>query len=333
MSAEQMSRLFEDFSQGDASTARQYGGTGLGLAITRRLCQMMGGDVTVTSELGKGSIFVARLPLSAHQIFDTQVTQADPQSVVRGAECVLVIDDDSTARELISDHLRQAGFSVITASGGREGLKKAREFHPIAITLDVMMPDIDGWTVLAALRGDPELADIPVVMATIVDEYKHGMALGAAGYLTKPIDRERLVDLIRRFRAPAGPTQVLVVEDDSMQRERIRSWLEPQQWLVTEAENGHVALERLSQSVPNVILLDLMMPEMDGFQLVAEMQKHPVWRRIPVIVVTARDLTTEDRARLNSGIELVMRKETFSAANLIERVRQVASRSAQKAIA
>ena len=327
MTADQMSRLFEDFSQGDVSTARQYGGTGLGLAITRRLCQMMGGDVTVTSEPGKGSVFVARLPLSADQIVDAQEIQSEADTVARGSECVLVIDDDPTARELISDHLRQAGFAVIAASGGREGLKRAREFHPIAITLDVVMPDIDGWTVLAALRGDPELADIPVVMATIVDEHKHGMALGAAGYLTKPIDRDRLVDLIRRFRAPVGPTQVLVVEDDASQRERIRSWLEPQQWLLTEAENGSVALTRLAESVPNVILLDLMMPEMDGFQLVAEMQKHPVWRRIPVIVITARDLTMEDRARLNSGIELVMRKELFSPANLIERVRQVVAKS------
>ena len=239
-----------------------------------------------------------------------------------GRDCVLVIDDDATARDLISDYLGQAGFTVITAAGGREGLKRAKEYHPIAITLDVMMPDIDGWTVLAALRGDPELADIPVVMATIVDEQRHGMTLGAVGYLTKPIDRDRLIDLMRKFRAPAGPTRVLVVDDDATQRERIRSWLEPQQWLLVEADNGRVALDRLREGVPDVILLDLMMPEMDGFQLVAELQKHPTWRSIPVIVVTARDLTVEDRARLNSGIETVLQKESFSPANLIERVRQ-----------
>jgi CheY-like chemotaxis protein len=240
---------------------------------------------------------------------------------------VLVIDDDATARDLIADYLGQAGFTVITAAGGGEGLKRAKEYHPIAITLDVIMPDIDGWKVLAALRGDPELADIPTIMATILDEQRHGMTLGAVGYLTKPIDREKLVHLIAKYRAPSGPTRVLVVEDDATQRERIRCWLEPQNWLLIEADNGRVALDRLRECLADVILLDLMMPEMDGFQLVAEMQKHPAWSRIPVIVVTARDLTVEDHARLNSGIEMVLRKETFSPKTLIECVRQVVAKS------
>ena len=323
MTPEQMTRLFEEFSQADASTARQYGGTGLGLAITRRLCQMMGGDVTVASDPGKGSTFTVCLPFAASHAADSAVTQSGATSAGKpGRDCVLVIDDDATARDLISDCLVQAGFAVITAAGGREGLKRAKEYHPIAITLDVMMPDIDGWTVLSALRGDPELADIPVVMATIVDEQRHGMALGAVGYLTKPIDRDKLVDLVRKFKAPAGPTRVLVVDDDAMQRDRVCSWLEPQQWLLVEAENGRVALDRLREGVPDVIILDLVMPEMDGFQFVAEMQRHPTWRTIPVIVVTARDLTIEDRARLNSGIETVLQKESFNPAILIDRVRQ-----------
>ena len=330
MTPDQMTRLFEEFAQADATTARHYGGTGLGLAITRRLCQMMGGDVTVASEPGKGSTFTVRLPFAASHTVDAPAHPAGEASPAEpGRDCVLVIDDDPTARELISEYLRQAGFTVITAAGGREGLKRAKEYHPIAITLDVMMPDIDGWTVLAALRGDPALADIPVVMATIVDEQRHGMTLGAVGYLTKPIDRDRLVDLMQKFRAPAGPTQVLVVEDDALQRERIRAWLEPQQWLLVEADNGRIALDRLKESQPDVILLDLMMPEMDGFQLVAELQKHPAWRRIPVIVVTARDLTAEDRTRLNSGIETVLMKDSFNPANLIERVRQVVSKQRQ----
>jgi adenylate cyclase len=329
MTPDQMARLFEEFSQADATTARHYGGTGLGLAITRRLCQMMGGDVTVASEPGKGSTFTVRLPFTTSHTVDAPTPSAGEASAVEPGRCVLVIDDDPTARELVSEYLREAGFAVITAAGGREGLKRAKEYRPIAITLDVMMPDIDGWTVLAALRGDPALADIPVVMATIVDEQRHGMTLGAAGYLTKPIDRDRLVDLMRRFRAPVGPARVLVVEDDAMQRERIRAWLQPQQWLVAEAENGRIALDRLKESQPDVILLDLMMPEMDGFQLVAELQKHPAWRRVPVIVITARDLAAEDRARLNSGIETVLMKETFSPGNLIERVRQVMGKQYQ----
>jgi len=330
MTADQMARLFEEFSQADATTARQFGGTGLGLAITRRLCQMMGGDVSVTSEPGKGSTFVVHLPLGVGPLVNTLASPIGHAAAIElGRDCVLVIDDDSTARDLISEYLSQAGFAVITAASGREGLKLAKEHHPTAITLDVMMPELDGWTVLAALRGDPEVADIPVVMATIVDERKRGMTLGAIDYLTKPIERDKLVAIMARFKSPAGPTRVLVVEDDAMQRERIRSWLEPQQWLLADAENGRVALDQLEASPPDVILLDLMMPEMDGFQLVAEMQKNPAWRRIPVIVITARDLTTEDRARLDSGIETVLMKESFSPADLIERVRQVVTQAHQ----
>jgi signal transduction histidine kinase/CheY-like chemotaxis protein len=327
MTPEQMAKLFEEFSQADASTARQYGGTGLGLAITRRLCQMMGGDVTVASESGKGSTFTVRLPLALSHSGDPISPQIDEAvAAVPGHDCVLVIDDDAIARDLISDHLRQAGFTVITATGGREGLKLAKQHRPIAITLDVMMPDIDGWTVLAALRGDPQLTDIPVVMATIVDEQRQGATLGAAGYLTKPVDREKLIELIRPFKAENGVTRVLVVEDDAAQRERIRSWLGAEHWMLAEAENGRAALDRLREREPHVIILDLMMPEMDGFQLVAEIQKHSTWRRIPVIVLTARDLTAEDRARLNAGIETILTKGSFTPADLIERVRQVAAR-------
>src|SRR3984893_11173389 len=197
----------------------------------------------------------------------------------------------------------------------------------VAITLDVLMPDIDGWTVLAALRGHPELADIPTLIATIVDEERHGMTLGAAGYLPKPIDREKLVDLIAKYRRPSGPTRVLIIEDDATQRERIRSWLEPQNWSLIEADNGRVALDRLSECVVDVILLDLMMTEMDRFQLVAERQKHPAWSQIRGIVVPARDLTVEDHARLNSGIEMILRKEPFSPTILVESIRQVVAKS------
>jgi signal transduction histidine kinase/CheY-like chemotaxis protein len=319
MTAEQQAKLFEEFTQADSSTARQYGGTGLGLAITRRLARMMGGDVTVASEPGKGSVFTVRLPASA----DTQARSSTGSDGRRlpTAGCVLVIDDDATARELIADHLKAEGFSVVTAAGGVEGLKLAKELRPTAITLDVMMPDLDGWSVLGALRQDPELADIPVIMITIVDEHRRGIALGAAGYLTKPIDRERLHRLVTRFRASTPPTRVLLVEDDAVQRERMRGWLEGPQWAVREAANGREALDRLQQGKPDVILLDLMMPEMDGFAVVAALQKEPAWRDIPVIVITALDLDAKDRERLNAGVQFVLVKERFRPADLVERVR------------
>src|SRR5256884_5470715 len=199
---------------------------------------MMGGDVTVASDPGKGSVFAVRLPAGP----DPVAKAATNGSRSPSNDCVLVVDDDATARELIAEQLKAEGFSVVTAAGGLEGLKLAKDLRPIAITLDVMMPDLDGWSVLAALRQDPELAEIPVIMITILDEHRRGVALGAAGYLTKPIDRERLTRMIGRFRVPARQTRVLMVEDDATQRERLHGWLAGEQWVVQEAANGRDAL-------------------------------------------------------------------------------------------
>jgi GAF domain-containing protein/CheY-like chemotaxis protein len=320
MTAEQQTKLFEEFSQADSLTARRYGGTGLGLAITRKLARMMEGDVTVASEPGKGSVFTVRLPGNAGTLVAESIG-ADARRPL--GECVLVIDDDITARELIAESLKTQGLSVATAAGGVEGLKRAKELRPFAITLDVMMPDLDGWSVLAALRQDSELADIPVIMVTILDEQRRAVALGAAGYLTKPIDRDRLRRLLDRFRAAARPTRVLVVEDEPFQRERIRGCLEDQHFIVEEAANGREALACLQKGKPDAILLDLMMPEMDGFQVVAALQKEAGWRDIPVIVITARDLDAKDHERLNSGVQLVLVKEMFRPAELVERIRRL----------
>jgi signal transduction histidine kinase/CheY-like chemotaxis protein len=320
MTAEQQAKLFEEFSQAESSTAQRYGGTGLGLAITRKLARMMGGDVTVTSEPGKGSVFTVRLP-------GGEATGPTQESRAHGSDCVLVVDDDATARELIAEHLKAEGLPVVTAASGLEGLKLAKHLRPIAITLDVMMPDLDGWSVLAALRQDTELADIPVIMVTILDEQRRAASLGAAGYLTKPIDRDRLRRIMGRFRTPARATRVLLVEDDADQRQRLRAWLESQHWLVQEAANGREALACLQADRPDVILLDLMMPEMDGFAVVAALQKEPRWRDVPVIVITARDLDAQDRARLNSGVQSVLVKEAFRPAELVERIRRLAGRT------
>jgi adenylate cyclase len=275
----------------------------------------------VTSELGKGSVFTVRLPSSADLPAKSSIS-ADGRRPP-GTDCVLVIDDDATARELISDHLKAEGFSVIAASGGLEGLKLAKELRPTVITLDVMMPDLDGWSVLAALRQDNELAEIPVIMVTIVDEHRRGIALGAAGYLTKPIDRERLHRLVGRFLSSTSPTRILLIEDDPVQRERVRTWLAGRQWIMREAADGREALARLQEEKPDVILLDLMLPDMDGFAVVAALQKEAGWRDIPVIVITSRDLDEKDRERLNSGVQSVLLKETFRPADLIERIRRI----------
>ncbi len=312
LTREQMGRLFQEFVQADASTTRKYGGTGLGLAISRRFCQMMGGDITVESEPGRGSTFTIRLPAA-----DTgsgpvgPQDSADPHAAGPQGETptILVVDDDPTVREILERYLTREGFSVVTAGSGLDGLRLAREIRPAAITLDVMMPDVDGWTVLAAIKGDPALADIPVILVTIVDERSRGYSLGATDYMVKPIDRERLVGVLREISGTLA-RHALLVDDDDLLRRGMRLALEQEGWKVTEAANGRLAMAQLDEMRPDVIVLDLMMPEMDGFEFLDGIRQRSEWREIPVLVVTAKDLTSEDRARLNIGIERILHKSS-----------------------
>jgi signal transduction histidine kinase/CheY-like chemotaxis protein/putative methionine-R-sulfoxide reductase with GAF domain len=326
LTPEQMGKLFQDFVQADASTTRKYGGTGLGLAISRRFCQMMGGDITVASEPGRGSTFAIRVPAevgaaaTAPAVRDAVASRES--AAASGAPTVLVVDDDATVREVIERHLAREGFAVATASGGQEGLRLARELHPAAITLDVMMPDLDGWTVLAAIKGDPELADIPVILVTIVDEKTRGYALGATDYMVKPVDRARLSGVLRNICGGAG-RQVLLVDDDDIMRRGMRQALEQDGWQVGEAENGRVALARLTEAHPDIIVLDLMMPEMDGFEFLVEMRRRAEWRDIPVLVVTAKDLTAEERSRLNGDVARVLQKGATELGELLREIGRV----------
>jgi CheY-like chemotaxis protein/anti-sigma regulatory factor (Ser/Thr protein kinase) len=326
MTPEQLARLFEAFSQADAATTRKYGGTGLGLALSRRLCRMMGGDVTVESEAGRGSTFTIRLPARVADAVEEPAPAAAPVEVPPddGMGTVLVIDDEAAVRDLMQRFLTREGFRVVTAAGGEEGLRRARELRPDTITLDVMMPGMDGWAVLSALKADPAVADIPVVMLTIVDDKNLGYALGAADYLTKPIDRERLVTALRQHRRDRP---VLVVDDDAEIRQLLRRMLEPEGYTVVEAENGRVALERLRETPPSVVLLDLMMPEMDGFAFVTEFRRHEPWRAIPIVVITAKDLTREDRERLNGYVEKILQKGAYGRDQLLAEVRELVAQS------
>ena len=343
MSAEQVGRLFQDFEQADASTTRKYGGTGLGLAISRRFCRMMGGDIIVHSTLGRGSTFTVQLPgAGATRSTRDGITERRPVTAVvskvagdRGAT-VLVVDDDASVREFMQRFLERQGYAVITAANGIEALALARDNHPAAITLDVMMPDIDGWTVLAAIKGDPTLADIPVILVTIVDEKQRGYTLGATDYLVKPVDRSRLAAILRSL-CGRNAGSLLLVEDDESSRALMRSGVEREGWTVVEAENGRIALEHLRNARPDVITLDLMMPEMDGFEFLAEMRTHAEWRDIPVIVVSALDLTPADKQRLHGKVEGVIQKNAHNSDELLREVsetlaaciRQRASRSGQ----
>jgi len=324
MTPEQIERLFEEFSQADASVTRKYGGTGLGLALSRRLARMMGGDIAVESEAGRGSTFTMRLPVTVAQHVEERTA---PAPAADGSRTVLVIDDEATVRDLMQRFLAKEGYRVVTASGGEEGLRRAKELRPDAITLDVMMPGMDGWAVLSALKADTQTADIPVVMLTIMDNKNLGYALGAADYLMKPIDRERLMEALAKFRRDLP---ILVVDDDAVLRELVRRILEKDGYAVVEAGNGREALERLEEVSPGLILLDLMMPEMDGFELVAELRRHDAWRAIPVLVITAKELTAEDRRRLNGYVERILQKGAATRDALLREVGEFVAGSMAK---
>ena len=337
MTDEQLSRLFEAFSQADASTTRRFGGTGLGLAITRHFCQMMGGDVTVESEYGVGSTFTISLPAAVARDEGRGTSESSfssplaphPSSLATGP-VVLVVDDDPAARDLMQRFLRGEGWQIVTAASGEEGLRLARELKPAAITLDVMMPGLDGWAVLSALKADPELAEIPVTMLSIVEDRGLGYALGAADYLTKPIDRARLVAALRRYCQDRDACTVLVVEDDPATRETVRRALEQDGWSVDEAANGRIALERLAVQLPGVILLDLMMPELDGFEVVAALRARPEWRDLPVVIMTAKELTDEDRQRLNGSVRAIVQKAGSSRDTFLAEVRALLAASIRR---
>ena len=324
MNPEQMAKLFQPFTQADASTTRQYGGTGLGLTITRKFCEMMGGEVSVESEPGRGTTFTVELPAQVGDAKAAAERAVSPLAEVdAGAPLVLVIDDDPAVQELMTRFLRREGFRVESALDGQEGLRLARERRPAAITLDVMMPGMDGWAVLSALKADAATSDLPVIMLTIVDEKNLGYALGAAEYVNKPIERDRLLALLQKYRPEMQAGSVLVVEDDEATREMLRRLLEKEGWRVMEAENGRVGLERLEGQTPHLILLDLMMPEMDGFAFVEAMNKDPLRRAIPIIVITAKDVTVDDRLRLNGYVEKILEKGAYSREELLREVRDL----------
>jgi PAS domain S-box-containing protein len=306
MTPEQLERLFNAFAQAESSTAKKYGGTGLGLVISRMFCEMMGGTITVASEAGVGTVFTVRLPA---EVVDSSAATI-PALAVEGdgaAGTVLVIDDDAATRDLLTRMLARDGYRVLQAANGAAGIALARAHRPDVITLDVVMPGLDGWEVLAALKEDPEVSTIPVVMLTITDDRNLGFSLGAAEYLTKPIERERLAAVVAKYRCTTQ-SSVLIVEDDGDARTMLRRSFEKEGWAVAEAENGRLGLEALTSRTPSLILLDLMMPEMDGFQFLETLRADAAYDDTEVVVITAKVLTNEDRRRLSTGVQRVVQK-------------------------
>ncbi len=307
MTPEQTAKLFERFAQADASTTRKYGGTGLGLAITRAFCRLLGGDIAVRSAAGEGSTFTMNLPANLPQ---TESAEQDSASAA-GAEnkrLVLVIDDDSSQRELLRRFLEREGFAVRLAADGRSGLELARELVPRAILLDVMMPQMDGWSVLAALKQEPVLERIPVVMVTFVNEPGLSSFLGAADTVLKPVEWDRLKAVMEQFRGDPG--QILVVDDDVETRQRLRAAFERQGWTVSEAGDGQAALDVVPPAPPQVLRLGLTMPVMDGFEFLHRLRQRPGCEDIPVIVLSGRLLDASERQQLEGADRVLTKGET-----------------------
>jgi CheY-like chemotaxis protein len=310
MNEEQLGRLFQAFTQADSSTTRHYGGTGLGLTITRHFANMLGGTIQVTSKAGEGSSFVMVLP--DHPI-QASAPAADAMPIAAGGNgsglTVLVVDDDQAVHDLLATTLAKEGYRLLHARDGADALEILRKTPPDIVTLDVMMPKVDGWSVLGVMKSDPTLDHIPVIMITIVDDRNLGYSLGASEFMTKPIDRSRLLSLVRRFAGHKPQACVLIVDDDPDVREVVRGTLESSGLKTFQAVNGRAALDWLrSHPAPALILLDLMMPEMDGFEFLNRIREDDKFVDVPVVVLSAKELTAEERAFLAERTLLVLSK-------------------------
>jgi signal transduction histidine kinase/CheY-like chemotaxis protein len=334
MKPEHCKKLFQAFSQADSSTTRKYGGTGLGLAITQNFINMMGGEVFVESEYGVGSTFTLKLPQIARQIASKDEEFDESTATVSSilinplqTKTVLVIDDSHHDRKFLHRYLTGEGYNVVMAVNGKQGLQMAKEIVPDMITLDVMMPEMDGWETLVALKNDPFLVNIPVVMSSIIEDRHLAQTLGAVDYLAKPVDKIRLLNVVDKHIARSARGPILVIEDDPDTLEITCDLLVQAGWSIQAAENSIEAIEIIDKSPPILILLDLMMPGMDGFEVIKKLRYHPQWQLIPIIVITSVELSTSEYAQLSKQVQNIFQKGKYELQDLLNEVNEVVSSS------
>jgi len=313
MTDEQMGRLFQAFTQADSSTTRNFGGTGLGLTITRHFCAMLGGSIEVKSKPGQGSTFTIVLPDRATKVLAEDEPESDRAAAASepstGDIHVLVVDDDPAVHDVLAATLGKEGYRITHAKDGIEALHLMRTQAPDIVTLDVMMPKMDGWSVLGVMKSEPQLAHIPVIMLTIVDHRNLGFSLGASEYMTKPIDRNRLIALIQKFAFSKRDGTVLVIDDDPDVRAMVKATIEDVGMQAAAVGNGQAALDWLAlHPQPVLVLLDLMMPKMDGFEFLERVRQNPRDVDLPVVVLTAKELTANERTYLAERTLLVLSK-------------------------
>ncbi len=335
MTPQQVNGLFERFSQADVTTTRKYGGTGLGLALTRALALMLGGNVTVESEQGRGTTFSVTLPSrwvppsleSVAASTDTaeggaapaEGTSADPTG-----QTILVIDDEASARELLQRHLTKEGFSVSVATSGTQALEMLKTLRPTAVLLDVMLPGMDGWHVLKAIRSNPKIAHTPVIMQTALGDERFAYAMGASGYLRKPIKRSALSQAINDACAAESPHDVLIVDDDVAANKRLTTLLEREGWTVASATNGAQALASMRSRLPALVLVDLVMPAMDGHAFVREVRNNQQWDAVALVVMTSEDIQSTRVRRLEKDTDAILQKGSMPLAELAADLRRYA---------
>jgi CheY-like chemotaxis protein len=329
ISREDQGKIFREFHQIDTGPGRREQGTGLGIALTRRFAVLHGGDVTVSSEPGKGSVFTLRLP--AHP--PAAVAAAPAKRTEKADESrplVLVIEDDPGAAELLIRQLELGGFRTHVARTGTEAIRSARTMRPAAITLDILLPELDGWEVMSRLKADPETSDIPVVVVSVVDNPDLGMALGALDYFVKPVDGRQLVDRLRRFKLEPSkdvPATVLVVDDEAANRQWLTRILEPAGFNVALATGGREAIELATANPPDLVLLDLMMPDVTGFDVVEALRADRRTQDTPIMILTARHLTEEDKRHLNGHVSTILSRGSVGASDLVGLLQRVVAQT------
>ena len=328
MTEEQMKKLFMEFSQADSSTTRKYGGTGLGLAISKRFCEMMNGSIGVESIPNSGTTFTVTLPLTletkgkatAPAVQTTAAAAVVPHTA---ASTILIIDDDPSVREVLTRTLQKEGYVVCSAGTGDEGLELARKIEPTVIILDVMMPQKDGWSLLRELKDDPRLKAIPVVMHTIIDNRNLGFAIGAQDYLIKPVNPDLLVQTMKRYTRSSDALNILIIDDDEQQRDMLTRIFAKEGWTMQTADGGRSALSLLAKSVPDVMILDLMMPAMDGFEFLNHVKENDQWSRIPVLILSSMELNKGDIERLSGSVAGILQKQEFDPQQLLTVIQRV----------
>jgi signal transduction histidine kinase/DNA-binding response OmpR family regulator len=322
-----LKQIFQEFHQVDPGPGRKHEGTGLGLALTKRFATLHGGDVRVTSRVDKGSVFTLVLPIHARVQPPGEHARAGAVNGHGSGPLVLVVEDDPAAAELLTRQLTNAGYRTEVARSGNDALERARRLKPAAITLDIIMPELDGWEVITRLKSDEATSGIPIVVVSVVDNPELGMALGAIDYFVKPVNSSALVERLSRFDVERPPGQrkvrVLVVDDEAANRTLLTEALEPAGFTVLPATGGREAIEIAKSSKPDLVLLDLMMPEVNGYDVVEALRADERTRDTPIMVLTAANLTEADRRQLNGRVSQILSRGSVATSDIVGLLKRV----------